>query len=75
MAITFTVAGAGSDCANFAGHVLYHGPRGEVMGFFQSLGFDIPARKGIPDFLQEVSGRKDQQVHDPLLFLHVADLT
>lgn len=37
------------------------------MGFFQSLGFDIPARKGIPDFLQEVSGRKDQQVHDSLL--------
>ena len=58
-----------------AGHVLYHGPRGEVMGFFQSLGFDIPKRKGIPDFLQEVSGRKDQQVHNLLLLLHVADMT
>lgn len=57
-----------------AGHVLYHGPQGEVMGFFQSLGFDIPKRKGIPDFLQEVSGRKDQQVHRFSLLLHVADM-
>lgn len=46
----------------FAGHILYHGPREEVMDFFNSLGFGIPKRKGIPDFLQEVSGRKDQQV-------------
>lgn len=43
------------------GHILYHGPREEVMPFFRSLGFDIPKRKGIPDFLQEVSGKKDQQ--------------
>ena len=45
------------------------------MGFFQSLGFDIPARKGIPDFLQEVSGQKDQQVHDSLLSLCVTEMT
>lgn len=32
------------------------------MNFFRSLGFDIPPRKGIPDFLQEVSGKKDQEV-------------
>ena len=32
------------------------------MNFFNSLGFDIPPRKGIPDFLQEVSGKKDQEV-------------
>ena len=44
------------------GHILYHGPRSEVMSFFKSLGFDIPPRKGIPDFLQEVSGKKDQEV-------------
>ena len=36
------------------------------MGFFQGLGFDKPERKGIPDFLQEVSGRADQKV-GPLL--------
>ena len=45
-----------------AGHILYHGPRTEVMDFFRSLGFDLPKRKGIPDFLQEVSGKKDQAV-------------
>ena len=50
-----------------AGHILYHGPRTEVMDFFRSLGFDLPKRKGIPDFLQEVSGKKDQAVH--LLYL------
>ena len=50
-----------------AGHVLYHGPCKEVMGFFQGLGFDLPERKGIPDFLQEVTGRKDQKVRAPML--------
>ncbi len=45
------------------------------MGFFQSLGFDIPKRKGIPDFLQEVSGRKDQQARDFPLLLQIADTT
>lgn len=37
------------------------------MTFFRSLGFDIPKRKGIPDFLQEVSGKKDQEVTPPPL--------
>ena len=45
------------------GHILYHGPRSEVMNFFRGLGFDLPKRKGIPDFLQEVSGLKDQKVN------------
>lgn len=45
-----------------AGHTLYHGPRKDIMDFFRSMGFDLPERKGIPDFLQEVSGLKDQQV-------------
>ena len=35
------------------------------MPFFQGLGFDIPERKGIPDFLQEVSGLRDQEVCSP----------
>ncbi|CAI7777908.1 unnamed protein product, partial [Closterium sp. NIES-54] len=42
------------------GHVVYHGPREGVMGLFQSLGFDCPRRKGIADFLLEVSSAKDQ---------------
>lgn len=45
-----------------AGHMIYHGPCDEVMGFFRGMGFDLPARKGVPDFLQEVTGRKDQKV-------------
>lgn len=44
------------------GQVVYHGPREQVMPFFHSLGFAIPARKGIADFLQEVTSRK---VRDP----------
>lgn len=36
------------------GHVMYQGPRAEVLEFFESLGFRIPARKGVADFLQEV---------------------
>lgn len=50
------------------GHMVYHGPCDQVMGFFRTKGFDLPERKGIPDFLQEVTGRSDQQVpaHDVL---------
>ncbi|CAI5476815.1 unnamed protein product [Closterium sp. Yama58-4] len=42
------------------GHVVYHGPREGVMGLFRSLGFDCPPRKGIADFLLEVTSAKDQ---------------
>ncbi|CAI5503077.1 unnamed protein product [Closterium sp. Naga37s-1] len=42
------------------GHVVYHGPREGVMGLFRSLGFDCPRRKGIADFLLEVTSAKDQ---------------
>ncbi|KAK9812481.1 hypothetical protein WJX73_003351 [Symbiochloris irregularis] len=48
-------------CLLAEGHLLYHGPCKEVMPFFQGLGFDLPERRGIPDFLQEVTGRKDQK--------------
>lgn len=36
------------------GHVVYHGPRENVLEFFESVGFRLPPRKGIADFLQEV---------------------
>lgn len=36
------------------GYVVYHGPRADVIEFFESLGFQLPPRKGIADFLQEV---------------------
>uniref|UniRef100_A0A5B7BKX4 Putative ABC transporter G family member 31-like n=1 Tax=Davidia involucrata TaxID=16924 RepID=A0A5B7BKX4_DAVIN len=42
------------------GHVVYQGPRTEVVEFFESLGFRLPPRKGVADFLQEVTSRKDQ---------------
>ncbi len=37
------------------GQVVYHGPRDCVLEFFESCGFKCPDRKGIADFLQEVS--------------------
>ncbi len=44
------------------GCLVYHGPREQVMDFFESCGFTCPERKGIADFLQEVTSRKDQKV-------------
>ena len=43
------------------GHIVYHGPREEVLPFFESLGFQLPERKGLADFLQEVTSPKDQK--------------
>ncbi|XP_047970784.1 pleiotropic drug resistance protein 1-like [Salvia hispanica] len=43
------------------GQVVYQGPRDEVLGFFESMGFKCPERKGVADFLQEVTSKKDQQ--------------
>ncbi|XP_078168194.1 ABC transporter G family member 36-like [Carex rostrata] len=43
------------------GQVVYHGPRHNVLEFFESMGFKCPERKGVADFLQEVTSWKDQQ--------------
>lgn len=37
------------------GHIVYYGPRENVLDFFESLGFRLPPRKGVADFLQEVT--------------------
>jgi ABC-type multidrug transport system ATPase subunit len=37
------------------GQVTYHGPRENILEFFESCGFRCPERKGVADFLQEVS--------------------
>jgi ABC-type multidrug transport system ATPase subunit len=37
------------------GQIVYQGPRENVLGFFEHLGFQCPERKGVADFLQEVS--------------------
>ncbi|KAK9861391.1 hypothetical protein WJX84_002559, partial [Apatococcus fuscideae] len=42
------------------GHIVYHGDREGCMPFFNTMGFELPSRKGIPEFLQEVTSRKDQ---------------
>lgn len=43
------------------GQVAYHGPVQNILGFFESCGFKCPERKGVADFLQEVTSRKDQE--------------
>ncbi|XP_043699337.1 ABC transporter G family member 39-like isoform X2 [Telopea speciosissima] len=43
------------------GQIVYEGPRDNVLEFFESMGFKCPERKGVADFLQEVTSIKDQQ--------------
>ncbi|KAJ0959893.1 hypothetical protein J5N97_000327 [Dioscorea zingiberensis] len=43
------------------GIIVYQGPREQAIAFFESMGFKCPERKGIADFLQEVTSRKDQE--------------
>ncbi|KAF3635181.1 Pleiotropic drug resistance protein 1 [Capsicum annuum] len=43
------------------GQIVYQGPREDVLAFFGSMGFKCPDRKGVADFLQEVTSKKDQQ--------------
>ncbi|KAF9617018.1 hypothetical protein IFM89_033088 [Coptis chinensis] len=43
------------------GEIVYQGPRENVLEFFESLGFKCPERKGVADFLQEVTSKKDQK--------------
>ncbi|CAK7336270.1 unnamed protein product [Dovyalis caffra] len=40
------------------GQIVYQGPRENVLGFFEHMGFKCPERKGTADFLQEVSIKK-----------------
>jgi ABC-type multidrug transport system ATPase subunit len=40
------------------GYIVYQGPRENVLEFFESMGFKCPERKGVADFLQEVSHLK-----------------
>ncbi|KAL7612639.1 hypothetical protein Lser_V15G05457 [Lactuca serriola] len=43
------------------GQIVYQGPSQNVLEFFELMGFKCPERKGIADFLQEVTSKKDQQ--------------
>ncbi|XP_058739078.1 ABC transporter G family member 39-like isoform X1 [Vicia villosa] len=43
------------------GQIVYQGPRENVLEFFETTGFRCPDRKGVADFLQEVTSKKDQE--------------
>ncbi|XP_016466204.1 pleiotropic drug resistance protein 2 [Nicotiana tabacum] len=43
------------------GQIVYQGPRENVLEFFEYMGFRCPERKGIADFLVEVTSKKDQE--------------
>ncbi|KAL8154454.1 hypothetical protein V2J09_012214 [Rumex salicifolius] len=43
------------------GHIVYQGPRANILEFFECMGFKCPERKGVADFLQEVTSKKDQE--------------
>ncbi|XVF82763.1 hypothetical protein PTKIN_Ptkin16aG0075400 [Pterospermum kingtungense] len=60
------------------GKIVYQGPRENVLEFFESVGFKCPERKGVADFLQEVTSRKDQQQYwsrknEPYQYVSVSD--
>lgn len=46
---------------------MYQGPCEDVIPFFVELGFRLPPRKGVADFLQEITSKKDQEVRSNLL--------
>ncbi|KAL4298277.1 hypothetical protein GQ457_12G024710 [Hibiscus cannabinus] len=61
------------------GHIVYQGPRENVLEFFEYMGFKCPERKGVADFLQEVTSRKDQEQYwarkdEPYSFISVKEL-
>ncbi|XP_048234095.1 pleiotropic drug resistance protein 1-like [Ricinus communis] len=43
------------------GQIVYQGPREHVLEFFDYMGFKCPERKGVADFLQEVTSKNDQK--------------
>ncbi|KAI3860698.1 hypothetical protein MKX03_014734 [Papaver bracteatum] len=57
---------------------VYQGPRENVLEFFEYMGFKCPERKGVADFLQEVTSKKDQRQYwarkdEPYNFIPVQD--
>ncbi|KAL5568890.1 hypothetical protein UlMin_025465 [Ulmus minor] len=60
------------------GQIVYQGPRENVLEFFEHVGFKCPERKGVADFLQEVTSRKDQGQYwfkkdEPYRFISVSE--
>lgn len=40
-----------------SGTIIYHGPREEILPYFESLGYVCPPRKDVADFLQELTSK------------------
>ncbi|KAI9100833.1 hypothetical protein K1719_024195 [Acacia pycnantha] len=62
------------------GEIVYQGPREHVLEFFEYMGFKCPERKGVADFLQEVTSRKDQEQYwmlrdEPYRFITVIEFS
>ncbi|KAG5515723.1 hypothetical protein RHGRI_036688 [Rhododendron griersonianum] len=62
------------------GQIAYQGPRENILEFFEYMGFKCPQRKGIADFLQEVTSKKDQEQYwfkknQPYRFISVPDFS
>ncbi|XP_059646739.1 pleiotropic drug resistance protein 2-like [Cornus florida] len=62
------------------GQIVYQGPRENVLEFFEHMGFKCPERKGVADFLQEVTSKKDQEQYwfrknQPYRFIPVSEFS
>ncbi|XAR64952.1 Iron-chelate-transporting ATPase [Bertholletia excelsa] len=60
------------------GQIVYQGPRENVLDFFENVGFKCPERKGVADFLQEVTSKKDQEQYwfkknEPYRYISVSE--
>lgn len=60
------------------GQIVYQGSRENVLEFFEHMGFKCPQRKGVADFLQEVTSKKDQEqywfrMNQPYRYIPVAE--
>ncbi|XP_047328940.1 pleiotropic drug resistance protein 2-like [Impatiens glandulifera] len=62
------------------GQIIYQGPRDNILDFFEHMGFKCPERKGVADFLQEVTSSKDQEQYwfrrnQPHRFISVSEFS
>lgn len=47
------------------GNIVFHGPAGRIIPFFQSMGFECPPRKDVADYLQEVTTEEGHMYQIP----------
>ncbi|MED6148026.1 ABC transporter G member 39 [Stylosanthes scabra] len=62
------------------GQIVYQGPREDMLEFFEQMGFKCPERKGVADFLQEVTSKKDQRQYwsrkdEPYRYVSTSEFT